>query len=299
MQAPFQPADFFCQFLHRLGKTRLFFGYVDQPRQWNGKGRPVQRQRDRPFGCGTFAKAVNPRQAADQRVVAGPSGAGFGRKGGGHDVNLQASRHMHLGAGGSDFVDQGGHKGHLAVGFGGDQVGAVGWPIGMHQQFGALACGAPKLFGDKRHDGMQKDHRLIQHPSHGRAGFSGGGAIKQGFGEFDIPVANLAPDEFIKRVGCGIKAVVFQGGVHLGQGFGRFADDPQVGGGCHLRRGALGFVTFPHAVHLGKAAGVPQFGAKVAIARDALGIHLERAAEGGHRRIGKAQRICAEFVDDL
>ena len=58
-------------------------------------------------------------------------------------------------------------------------------------------------------------------------------------------------------------------------------------------------MAFPNAIHLGKAAGVPQLGAKVAVARDTLGIELKRPAKACHRRIGKAQRICAEFVDDL
>jgi hypothetical protein len=35
----------------------------------------------------------------------------------------------------------------------------------------------------------------------------------------------------------------------------------------------------PDPVHLGKAAGVPQLGAKVAVARDALGIQLQHAAQ--------------------
>ena len=146
---------------------------------------------------------------------------------------------------------------------------------------------------------MEQDHRLVENPGHGGAGFLRLGTVKQGFGEFDVPVADLAPDEFIERVGGGVEAVVFQRGVHLCQGLGGFANDPEVGGSLGLRRLGVGRMTRPHAVHLGKPAGVPQFGAEVAVARDALGIQLQRPAERGHRGIGKAQGIGTECVDDL
>ena len=121
---------------------------------------------------------------------------------------------------------------------------------------------------------MQKDHRLVQDPSHRGAGLGGVLAVKERLGKLDIPVANLAPDEFVKRVGGLVEAEVVKGGVHLGQRAGGFADDPAVGGGMDGGGRGLGGMTLPNPVHLGKAAGVPQLGAKVAIARDALGVEL-------------------------
>ena len=149
---------------------------------------------------------------------------------------------------------------------------------------------------------MQHDQALIQHPCHDflrfRAGF--GVAIHQeGLGEFHIPVADLAPDEGIKSVGGVVEAVGVKGGVHLGADAGGLADDPAVDGGCGCGRRGLGRVPLPDAVHFGEAAGVPDLGAEVAIALDPLGREFQHAPQRGHLHHGEAQRIGAEFIDDL
>ena len=205
---------------------------------------------------------------------------------------------MDLRPGRADLVDEAGDEGHFLVGGGVGQV-AEGRPVGVDEEFRPGAGLAPEVLGDEGHEGVKEDHRLIQHPGHGGPGFRGMLSVEERFGEFHVPVADLAPDEFVERVGGEVEAELGQCLLHLGRRAGGLADDPAVGGGFRRGRGALGRVTLPDAVHLGKAAGVPELGAEIPVSRNALRVELQHATERGHGRIGKAQGIGAVFVDDL
>ena len=174
----------------------------------------------------------------------------------------------------------------------------------MHQHFGTGCGGLPQLFSDVGHDRVQQNKALIQHPFQRLACLGGFWRVvlQQGFGQLYIPVANLAPDKGIKRIGRVIEAIVIQCGVDLFADAGGFADDPFVQRVVDL--GVAGVVhrldvIFKHAVHLGETVGVPQFGAKVAVAGDACGRQFQIASHGGHCRQGKAHRIRAVFVDQV
>ena len=169
----------------------------------------------------------------------------------------------------------------------------------MDQNFRPVSGGLPQLFGDEGHHRMQQDHALVQHPAHGGAGFRRRRAIKQRFGKFDVPVADLAPDKGIQRVRRVIKAVLGQRRIHLNPHPRGLADDPAVGGGGGGRGRGRCHMPLPDAIHLGKAAGVPQLGREVAIAGNALGIQLQHPAQTGHCRIGKAQAVGPVLIDDL
>ena len=117
---------------------------------------------------------------------------------------------------------------------------------------------------------MQQDQALVQHPAHGLLRFPPWRrivALQDRFGELDVPVADLAPCEGVKRVGGVVEAVGFQGGVDV---FADLAVSPMI----HLlsvcvasgsvRPGVRDLVMF------GKAEGVPELGAEVAVALDAV-----------------------------
>ncbi len=122
---------------------------------------------------------------------------------------------------------------------------------------------------------MQQDHRLIKHPSHGLARFVGLVCVKHGFGKFDIPVAHFAPDKAVNRMGRVVETIGVKTVIQTLAQRRTFGYDPTVGGGFGLWRCGLGNVPLPHAVHLGKAAGVPEFGAKISIARNAPLVHFQ------------------------
>ena len=56
---------------------------------------------------------------------------------------------------------------------------------------------------------------------------------------------------------------------------------------------------FKRLIKFGKRTGVPELCAEISISCNALHIQFEHPAERGHRGVGKAQCICAKFVDNL
>ena len=112
----------------------------------------------------------------------------------------------------------------------------------MDQHFAARVGILPQFFGDEGHDRVQHGQTLIQNPFQGLARFRGLWCIvlQQGFGQFHVPVADLAPDKRIKRVGGIVEPVVFQGCVDFFADAGGFADDPFVQGVVHIRVAGVG-----------------------------------------------------------
>ncbi len=110
------------------------------------------------------------------------------------------------------------------------------------------------------------------------------GAVEQGLGEFDVPVADLAPDKGVKRVRRLVEAIVGQRRVHLGPQ--PRAVSPMIQRlTVAVAAGGEPCVAWPvpHAVHLGEAAGVPELGAEVAVAGDASRRQLQVAPHRRHR----------------
>ena len=117
---------------------------------------------------------------------------------------------------------------------------------------------------------MQQDNTLINHPSHYGLCFSFCGSVpikQERFGELDIPVADFAPDEGIKRIGRIIETIGFKCRIDSFAHLGGLTDDPFV----HSRAGLWhGPVRANSLVHFRKACCVPELGCEVAIAGDLL-----------------------------
>ena len=80
---------------------------------------------------------------------------------------------------------------------------------------------------------MQEHEALIENPRHHALGFCQFVcvvALQQRFGQLDIPIANLAPNKGIERVGSVVEPVGGEGCIHLFTDFGSLTNDPFVDG---------------------------------------------------------------------
>ena len=119
-------------------------------------------------------------------------------------------------------------------------------------------------------------------------------ALQDGFGELQIPVANLAPCECVKRVGRVVEPVVGEGLVDRFPHLGRFTDDPFVQRLADVWH--RGVAAVRDLVVFGKAEGIPQLCPEVPIAFDPVLRQFQHAADSRHLGHGKAQGVGPEFV---
>mmetsp|Transcript_29137 Transcript_29137/g.56146 ORF Transcript_29137/g.56146 Transcript_29137/m.56146 type:complete len:296 (+) Transcript_29137:2967-3854(+) len=208
---------------------------------------------------------------------------------------------MHLRPGRADGVNRSGDPAKFCIRRRVRQVsGGIIGPVGVDQFFRSCPL-PPQLFGDEGHDGVQQDQALIEPPGIDRPGFGDFrlcAAFENRLGQLDIPVAKRAPHKGVKRAGGVVEPVIGQCRVNRFAGARDLALDPAVGGECCRRdRVAVGHVK--GAVALAKAGRVPEFGAEIPVARDALGVEFQRATKRGHRGGGKAQRVGTVFVDQV
>jgi hypothetical protein len=84
----------------------------------------------------------------------------------------------------------------------------VGLDAGRHAHF------LPDLLGDEGHERMQQPEGLLEHGRQGVAGGACGDFVgilcQRRLGQFQVPVAELVPDEFVERLGGQVEAVVGQ-----------------------------------------------------------------------------------------
>ena len=86
----------------------------------------------------------------------------------------------------------------------------------------------PDLFGDERHQRMQRAQQRFEH-RHQRAAraallrLGGGFALQHGLGELEVPVAELVPGEFVQRRGGEVEAILAQRAIDLRERRGRSA----------------------------------------------------------------------------
>ena len=70
---------------------------------------------------------------------------------------------------------------------------------------------------------MQQPERLIEHGEQSRASLGARGTFLFGsdvsFRELDIPVAEIVPEDVIKRLDCAMKFIRIDRGVELARGF--------------------------------------------------------------------------------
>ena len=102
----------------------------------------------------------------------------------------------------------------------------------MRLAVGQWRDGLPQFLGDERNQRMgQAQHGLeyaYQRPPSG-ARFLLRTLLDLNLGEFQVPVAELIPDEFVDGAGQQVEAVVSEMLRHIGFGALQAADDPAVG----------------------------------------------------------------------
>ena len=125
----------------------------------------------------------------------------------------------------------------------------------------------------------------------------GGGALQHGLGEFEMPVAEHAPDEPVGRIGGVVEAIGLDRAGRFRRSRSGLAQDPAVERFAHARR--IEALDPEAAVDLGEARGVPELGREVAVALDPRFAELDVPALRRHRGKREPQRIGAEAVDEV
>ena len=104
------------------------------------------------------------------------------------------------------------------------EVGGL-WVAGEGDGFGGRKAGVegvPDFFGEEGHEGREQAQRRLEDVDEGGEG-SGGCGLVCGFVEveaelddFEVPVAELAPEELVDRAGGFVEAIVGECAVNLG-----------------------------------------------------------------------------------
>ena len=120
---------------------------------------------------------------------------------------------------------------------------------------------------------------------------------KNRLGEFDEPVTEGIPREAVAHGGVVIEAIQFQRRRCLGHRFVGLVENPAIQRQTR-RAGVKGGIRH-HIVHFAETGNVPEFGDEAAIGFHARRAQLHVPARPGQRADGEAQRVGAEFVDQL
>ena len=130
------------------------------------------------------------------------------------DLHLGARRHVHFAPDIADGGDGLHDQVHLGFGLGVVESG-LRLGIGRHHD-AALGAGQllPDLLGHKGREGVQEAENGAEHPEEDPLAVAAGSRvlfiIELGFDEFQVPVAELVPDELVKDVGRLIEGVGVQ-----------------------------------------------------------------------------------------
>ncbi len=193
-------------------------------------------------GCGGEFDGGDAGEAGEHvGVCAGEgedAGVGVERDGGGFffgDGEVFAQ-----GADGGDELLHGGHGGEGEVARG--EVGGLG-VAGEGDGFCggcAVVEGVPDLFGEEGHEGREQAQRGLEDGDEGGEG--DGGVVVDGdveeeaeLDEFEVPVAELAPEELVDGGGGFVEAVVGEGAVDFGGDGVEAGEDP-----AGFERGVVG-----------------------------------------------------------
>ena len=120
-------------------------------------------------------------------------------------------------------------------------------------------------------------------------------AVKFGLDQFQIPVAELAPDKTVQALGRLVEAVALNLGRVLFFEHFQAVQDPAVMQAGHGRRIKLGLGAVD--MHQGKTGRVPDFVDEMAVALDACFRQLDVPAHGRKGGQGETQGVAAVFVD--
>ena len=155
----------------------------------------------------------------------------------------------------------------------------------------------PDGLGDERHERVQQLHCAAQHIAQHLLYVLVAG-LQTGLCNFDIPVAEVLPDEVVQLGSCQTQLVLVDVAGNVGYQRIELADDPLILDGKVARQLDC-LVLVDGQVHLDKAGCVPDLVAEVAGRLYALirETHVVSGAVAGCE--GEAQRVRAVLVDDL
>ena len=171
--------------------------------------------------------------------------------------------------------------------------------------FRAVAQEVPEFFGDERSDRVEKEEELAQDEVLDRETVvDEGRVLEAGLRGFDVPVAEVAPEEGVQSLRVGGEFVLFQILGRAVSQFGEALEDSEVvivklrgldaadhGGKCR--------VVSHRAGHLAEAGGVPELVAEVTALADAIFVEEDVLALGGDGEQAEAKTIGAELRDQI
>ena len=214
------------------------------------------------------------------------------------DIQLPGRRQVQLGTDPAYALDHALQPGDMVLGFGirlagrGKRREHDGFAFETQQRVDAL----PDFLGDERHDRVQGPERGLEHVQQRVARGGADGLVfrlERGLGQFEVPVAVLAPGKFIKCLRSEVQAVVGHLVFHLGYHAVHARQDPAIDR-ARVRCGPDGSV---FCLHQNETGGVPQLVAEIAVAFDAAEIETDVAPGRGECGKGKAQGVGAEGRD--
>ena len=213
-------------------------------------------------------------------------------------MRAPAGLHIHLGAQVADSADDLHQPFHLAF-FGFKGVFRLDFgPAGQNEHAVMLRQVLVHLLGQEGHEGMQELEKPLQHVEQHAANVALLLLVlahQAALGQFDVPVAELAPREVVDLVGGHAEVAVLHVGAHLGHGLVQPGKNPLVR--QLQKRRVDGFAGL--RVHQHKARGVPHLVGEVAGAFHLLvGVAGVVAGADAHGQ-REAQRVGPILVDDL
>ena len=171
-----------------------------------------------------------------------------------------------------------------------DVIGGIGFE---RDRLAFLAAEpVPEFFGDEGHQRVEQAQRFLED-------VADSGPVGALLFEFDVPVAEIVPEEVPDGLGGVVVAESFYGLIHLARAFVLAGDDPAVGNGL----GAGGRVF--RLVGEDEAGGVPDFVGEGAGAVEAFRAEDDVGAGGGAEEQGHAHGVGSvlfgddEGVDDI
>ena len=175
-------------------------------------------------------------------------------------------------------------------------------PWRTHDALARMRQFLPDFLRQERHKGMQKAHRTLEyraqdiecHIARARVLL----VIEARLRQFDVPVAELAPQELVNHAACFAELVVLEVRRHIVRRLGRTRENPAVGERAVALLRHEGIVRALE-IHQHIARCVPDLIRKIARGLHALPVEAHVVARGIARDEHEAQRVRAVFLDDL
>ena len=169
----------------------------------------------------------------------------------------------------------------------------------------AVAEQVPEFFRDEGRDRVQEQEELAEDEVlHGETIIDQRGVAQSGFRGFDVPVAEVAPEERIETLRVGGELMFVE---VLGRAVGEFGETLQdrevivveLRGLDAADHGGERRVIRHRAGHLAEAGGVPELVAEVAALADAIFVEEDILALRGDGQQAEAEAVGAELGDEV